>query len=48
VVKIAKLKLSEHLQIGKQEKRMPAFYKIDKRRRLVLSSAYGVFSRAAL
>ena len=25
---------------------MPAFYKIDKQRRLVLSSAYGVFSRA--
>jgi len=25
---------------------MPAFYKIDKERRLVLSSAYGVFSRA--
>jgi len=36
VVKIAKLKLSEHLQIGKQEKPMPAFYKIDKPRRALI------------
>ena len=31
---------------GKSEKRMPAFYKIDKGRRLVLSTGSGVFSLA--
>lgn len=32
--------------MGKSKKRMPAFYKIDKERRLVMSSASGVFTLA--
>lgn len=40
------LKLRSRIQNGKSKKSMPAFHKIDKERRLVMSSASGVFPLA--